>query len=84
MTIDECETWLEETDAALAPLLVAARPGELVGPVVSPDGALLAEVRTKTPADATDPAVRARAAATIAEQAASRVVNDTVVWHEHL
>jgi hypothetical protein len=42
----------------------------------------VAEVHCKTPVDAADAAVRERAAAAVAEQAASRLVTEKVVWHD--
>lgn len=82
--LEERYDWLEEIDARLAPLLVAAKPGEVVGPLPTPDGSLVAEVRCKTPVDVKDPAVRERATAAVAEQAASRLVTEKVVWHDEL
>jgi hypothetical protein len=80
--LEERLDWLEEVDATLAPLLVAARPGEVIGPLPTPGGSLVAEVHCKTPVDAADSAVRERAAAAVAEQAASRLVTEKVVWHD--
>jgi hypothetical protein len=82
--LEERYEWLEEIDARLAPLLVAARPGEVVGPLPTLDGSLVAEVRCKTTVDVEDPEVRERAAAAVAEQAASRLVTERVVWHDEL
>jgi hypothetical protein len=80
----EYEVWLEDADPALAPFLVAARPSELVGPVTTGGGFLLAEVLEKTQVSAADPAVRARAEAAVIERAADRATTDHVVWHDQL
>ena len=82
--IAEHAVWLEEVDPALAQLLIAGAPGELVGPVETRHGVLVALVHEKTPVAADDPTVRARAAAIVVDQAASRVATDRVVWHEQL
>jgi hypothetical protein len=80
----EREIWLEDADPALASLLAAARPGELVGPALTAVGIALVFVREKLPADPADPGVRARAADAVIEQAADRAETDHVVWHEQL
>jgi len=84
VAIEEHDVWLEEADPALAPRLVAARPGELVAPLETSDGVLVAEVLEKMPVRQDDPLVRARAAAVVAERTASRLVTDRVVWNEQL
>lgn len=78
----EHEAWLEDADPALAPFLIGARESELVGPVVTDIGFLLAEVREKTQVSSDDPAVRARAEAAVIERAADRATTDHVVWHD--
>jgi hypothetical protein len=82
--VAEREIWLEDADPALASLLAAARPGELVGPASTAVGISLVHVREKLPADPADPAVRERAAAAAMEQAADRAETDHVIWHEQL
>jgi hypothetical protein len=67
-----------DTDAELASRLAAASPGELVGPLASDDGYLLARLRAKRPPSVDDPLVVERArtelvAETIARNAAGRV-----------
>lgn len=84
VAVTEDEAWLEDADPAVAPFLVAARASELVGPVATDAGFLLAEVLEKTQVSADDPAVRARAEAAVIERAADRATTDHVVWHEQL
>lgn len=84
VAVSKHDVWLEDADPALAPFLVAARESELVGPVATDGGFLLAEVREKAQVDPSDPAVRARAEAAVIERAADRATTDHVVWHEEL
>ncbi len=80
----EHELWLEDADPPLAPLLAAARPGELVGPVRTATGLAVAELHEKLPADPADPAVRARGERAAVERATDRAETDHVVWYEQL
>jgi hypothetical protein len=82
--VAEHEVWLEDADPAVAPFLVAARESELVGPIATGGGFLLAEVREKTQVSADDPVVRSRAEAAVIERAADRATTDHVVWHEQI
>ena len=81
--VDE-ESWIEDEEPALASLFVGAREGELVGPVVMPDGLLVAEIDAKLGADPADPAVRSRAAEAVVERSVRRIADERVVWHERL
>jgi hypothetical protein len=71
---------LDEAEPELAPGLLAASPGDLVGPVASGDRFLLAQLRTRTPPSAADESVHARAARAVADRAVSRLVDERVVW----
>lgn len=73
-----------ELEPELAAALLAAEPGELVGPVEIPGGSRLALVEAKTPPSSADPALRARAAAIVAARAVARAVDEHVRWHERL
>lgn len=82
--LEEWTDWLDEVQPELASRFFAAEEGDLVGPLASGDGFLLAHVRTRTPPDAGDEDVRDRAAAAIAERAVTRCVTERVTWLEPL
>jgi hypothetical protein len=73
--------FLDEYDAALLDALVAARPGELLGPTASGDRFLLVLVRDKVLPAPDDPAVRRRAEERLLDVALAREVHDRVEWH---
>lgn len=82
--LDECDEWLEELDPELASRVLAADPGDLVGPVPTEDGLLLAHVLGRTAPSPADERVRARAAETVAARAAARMASERVSWLERL
>lgn len=82
--VEERADWLDEVDPELATRFLAADPGDLVGPVRVDDRFVLAHVRGKTPPDADDEDVRARAAWAVADRAVTRQVDERVVWLEPL
>lgn len=73
-----------ELEPELAAALLAAEPGELVGPVEVRGGSRLALVEAKTPPSSADPELRARAAAIVAARALAHAVDEHVRWHERL
>lgn len=75
---------LDELDPAMTAVLVGARPGELVGPVRLGPEVTLALLRSKRPATAADPDVRARAERAVASRAVEREERDRVRWLEHV
>jgi hypothetical protein len=75
---DDC--WLDEVESPLAARLLAAKAGELVGPVAVEDGYVVAHVVEKTAPSLDDEAVRERAHAAAVTRAVSRVVAERVVW----
>jgi hypothetical protein len=76
--------YVADVDAELSPMLVAARQGELVGPVPRDDGFALLLVEKKTPPTKADAEVRRRAEERIVERAVERAMRDHVNWHERL
>jgi hypothetical protein len=76
--------YVADVDAALSPMLVAAREGELVGPVQRDGGFALLLVEKKTPPTKADAEVRRRAEERIVERAVERAMRDHVEWHERL
>lgn len=68
----------------LSSALVAAREGELVGPLRTAHGFALVLVERKTPPVADDPATRRRAEERIVRRAVERAVLEQVEWHERL
>jgi hypothetical protein len=83
-SVERHEEWLEEVARELASQFLAARPGDLIGPVPLPDGFQLALLLEKAAALPEDEDVRARARAVLAERAAAREANERVVWIERL
>jgi hypothetical protein len=78
------EVWVEDAPEALRDLLIAAGPGDVLGPLKTTEGCLVAVVGDKRlPAD-DDPAVRARAERALLARAVEREVTDRVTWHETL
>jgi hypothetical protein len=82
VAVENVDVWMEDADPALAPLLVGACEGELLGPIPVESGLLVAEVVEKTPVDPADRAVRARAAKAVADRAVRREADEKVMWHE--
>ncbi len=85
----ECETLVERTsiylgdaDAALAASLLAAQPGELVGPVERTGTFVLVAVRDRVPPAASNPELRRRAETLLVERAVERAVESRVEWLE--
>lgn len=73
-----------DLDPELSSALVAAREGELVGPLRYDHGFALVLVERKTPPEQDDPATRRRAEERIASRAVERAVLEHVEWHERL
>jgi len=73
-----------DLDPDLSSALVAAREGELVGPLRYDTGFALVLVERKTPPEQDDPAARRRAQERIASRAVERAVLEHVEWHERL
>ena len=61
--------YLGDLEPSLQPSLLAAQPGELVGPVEERDGFVLLAVNEREPAAATDPELRRRAETLLVERA---------------
>ena len=75
---------MADVDETLAPGLLAASDGELLGPLARHDGFTLMVVERKAPASLNDPEVRRRAEARLVERAVERAINKYVTWHESL
>jgi hypothetical protein len=80
----ECLDWMDEVEPDLQARFLAAEPGDLVGPVPTEDGFALAELREKRSPSGDDEDVQARAADALGFRAASRAVDELVVWLEPL
>jgi len=74
--------YVADVEAELSPVLVAAREGELVGPVPRDGGFSLLLVEKKTPPTQADPEVRRRAEERVIDRAVDRALRDHVEWHE--
>jgi hypothetical protein len=76
--------YMGEIERELASTLLAAREGELVGPVPRNGAFALLFVRTKAPPTLGDPEVRRKAEERVIARAVERAVATKVKWHEHL
>ena len=84
VALEERVDWLDEVEPELASRFLAARPGDLLGPVPTGDRFRLALLQDKIPPSEDDEAVRQRASHAVVERAVEREVNERVVWHEPL
>jgi hypothetical protein len=80
--LEERVDWLEATEPELASQFLAARLGDLVGPVLVEEGFRLAVLRDKLAPSLEDEAVRSRGAAAVVERTVERAVADRVTWLE--
>jgi hypothetical protein len=74
--------WLEQIEPGLASGFLAARPGQLVGPIAAQNRFRLAVLHEKLPPSPDDESVRSRAATVVAERAVERETSEHVVWLE--
>lgn len=72
--------FLEEVDGAARHQLLRARGGDLVGPLLLPEGPTLAHVRHRVEPSLHAPDVRARAVTELVDEAVAREVDDRVRW----
>jgi hypothetical protein len=84
MVVQRIEGRLDELDAALAPHLLSARSGDLLGPLALADCHALVLVREKVAPSVDDAAVRARAEQAVMQRAVARELNERVLWLERL
>jgi hypothetical protein len=73
---------IADVEGELASVLLAAREGELAGPLARDGVFKLILVQRKVPPDASDREVRERAARKLAERTVERAVRDRVEWHD--
>ena len=76
------ELVLEDVDGPLHDRLVAARPGDLVGPLDAGDGFMVAVVDKRVPPSTADPAVRERAKERVVQRTVQAEVDRRIRWHE--
>jgi hypothetical protein len=84
LVLELARYYLDDVEPSLRTRLLAAGPGELLGPVAVGDAYWLILVVDRVPATLEDDALRARAARAIAQRALAAEVSRTVRWHEHL
>jgi hypothetical protein len=82
-TVERTSVYIGDLDFSLQPSLLAAHPGELVGPIRNEDSFVLFGVRERTPATPADPELRRRAEEVLIERAVKRATDGRVRWHEH-
>jgi hypothetical protein len=83
-SVNRMSVYLGDLEPWLQPALLAAQPGELVGPVEEDDQFVLLAVNDRTPASPSDPELRRRAESALVERAVRRATESRVRWHEHL
>ena len=76
--------YLADIEPALQPLVLAAQPGELVGPVERDGAYVLLAVQERTLPASTDPELRQRAETALIDRAVKRAVEGGVDWHDDL
>jgi parvulin-like peptidyl-prolyl isomerase len=82
--VTEATWFVDETDGRLRDALVAARPGDLLGPVPIDQGFVLIAVLSKVLPVESDPEVRQRAERALLDRLVTREIQDRVTWHEKL
>jgi hypothetical protein len=76
--------YLCDVESGLGAILLAAREGELLGPLPQDGAFALVLVERKQQPDASDPEVRRKASERLVSRALERAVAERVEWHEHL
>jgi hypothetical protein len=82
--VSHMSVYLGDLEPWLQPPLLAAQPGELVGPVQEDGQFVLLAVNDRTPAGTADPELRRRAESALVDRAVRRATESRVRWHEHL
>ncbi len=80
-TAEVAHAFLDGYDDTLRDALLAARPGDLLGPIVSGDRFVVILVHDKVLPSLDDPVVRRRAQERLLDSALAREVHDRVEWH---
>lgn len=83
-SVSRMSVYLGDLEPWLQPSLLAAQPGELVGPVEEDDQFMLLAVHDRRPASPSDPELRRRAETALVERAVRQATEGRVRWHEHL
>ena len=82
--VTEATWFVGETDGRLRDALVAARPGDLLGPLAIDQGFIVIAVLGKVLPAEGDPEVRQRAERALLDRLVAREIQDRVTWHEKL
>jgi hypothetical protein len=82
--VQQFSVYLADAEPAFQPVLLAAQPGELVGPVENDGEYALFAIRARTPPRPSDPELRRRAETALIERAVRRAMDGRLEWHEHL
>src|SRR5262249_23158332 len=76
--------YLDDADPEARPLLLSARPNELVGPLQFPDGFHLLYVCGKTMPTEENPEIRRRAEESLISRVSEHEAQSRVRWHERI
>ena len=71
-----------EVEGEMSSRLLAAREGDVLGPIPRDGAFTVLLIERKTPPDAADPAVRRRAEERLIGRAVEQAINRCVTWHE--
>jgi hypothetical protein len=82
--IAKTRPYLAEVEESARPVLLSARPGDLVGPVAVGDEFHLYELRGKTPPSEQDPEIRSRAQDALLAKIVEHEIAARVHWHEQI
>jgi hypothetical protein len=75
--------YMEDAEGDLSARLIAAREGELVGPLRRNEGFVLLQVQRKVPPVPADPDVHRKAEEHVLARAVERAIAANVKWHDH-
>jgi hypothetical protein len=78
------QTVLEDADGDLGPLLPAAQPGDLLGPVPTGGSYAVVAVRERDEPTVDDSAARQRAHDRLVRRLVQRAIGERIRWHERL
>jgi hypothetical protein len=80
--LQHVNVYLADVDPSLERSLLAAQPGELIGPLDHDGAFVLFAVENRTRPTNTDPELRRRAESALVERAVKRALESRLEWHE--
>jgi hypothetical protein len=80
MPVRRARTYLGDEEAGLGVALLAAQPGDLIGPIEHEDAFVLLAIHARIPPAADDPELRLRAETMLIDRAVERAIEARVEW----